>query len=76
MNFVYGFFETFAVVDATTKGGPAGATTTLVYKVYLDGFVSLDLGASAAQSIILMVLALMLTIVQFRFVEQRVKYSV
>jgi sn-glycerol 3-phosphate transport system permease protein len=76
VNFVYGFFETFAVVDATTKGGPAGATTTLVYKVYLDGFVSLDLGASAAQSIILMALALMLTIVQFRFVEQRVKYSV
>jgi sn-glycerol 3-phosphate transport system permease protein len=76
VNFVYGFFETFAVVDATTRGGPAGATTILVYKVYLDGFVSLDLGASAAQSIILMALALALTFVQFRFIEQRVKYSI
>jgi sn-glycerol 3-phosphate transport system permease protein len=76
VNFVYGFFETFAVVDATTRGGPAGATTILVYKVYLDGFVSLDIGSSAAQSIILMGLALALTFVQFRFIERRVKYSV
>jgi len=76
VNLVYGLFETFAVVDATTKGGPAGATTILVYKVYLDGFVSLDLGSSAAQSLILMSLALALTFVQFRFIEQRVRYSV
>ena len=76
VNLVYGLFETFAVVDATTKGGPAGATTILVYKVYLDGFVSLDLGSSAAQSLILMTLALVLTFVQFRFIEQRVRYSV
>src|SRR3954468_5963892 len=76
VNLVYGLFETFAVVDATTKGGPAGATTILVYKVYLDGFVSLDLGSSAAQSLILMTLALALTFVQFRFIEQRVRYSV
>lgn len=76
VNFVYCFFETFAIVDATTRGGPAGATSILVYKVYLDGFVSLDLGASAAQSIILMALALALTFVQFRYIEQRVKYSV
>lgn len=75
VNFVYGLFETFAVVDATTKGGPAGATTTLVYKVYQDGFVSLDLGSSAAQSLILMVLALLLTFVQFRVVERRVRYE-
>ena len=73
VNLVYGLFETFAVVDATTKGGPAGATTILVYKVYLDGFVSLDLGSSAAQSLILMTLALMLTFVQFRFIERRVE---
>ena len=66
INFVYGFFDTFAVIDATTRGGPAGATTTMVYKVYQDGFVSLDLGSSAAQSIVLMVLALALTFVQFR----------
>jgi sn-glycerol 3-phosphate transport system permease protein len=76
INFVYGFFDTFAVVDATTRGGPAGATTTMVYKVYQDGFVSLDLGASAAQSIILMALALALTFVQFRFLESRVRYAV
>ena len=76
INFVYGFFDTFAVIDATTRGGPAGATTTMVYKVYQDGFVSLDLGSSAAQSIILMVLALALTFVQFRFLEARVRYAV
>ena len=76
VNLVYGLFETFAVVDATTRGGPAGATTILVYKVYQDGFVSLDLGASAAQSIILMALALALTFVQFRFIERRVNYGV
>ena len=76
VNFVYGLFETFPVVDATTRGGPAGATTTLVYKVYLDGFVSLDLGSSAAQSLILMALALALTFVQFRVIERRVSYAV
>jgi sn-glycerol 3-phosphate transport system permease protein len=76
VNLVYGLFETFAIVDATTKGGPAGATTTLVYKVYLDGFVSLDLGSSAAQSIVLMALALGLTFVQFRFIDGRVRYAV
>ena len=76
MNFVYGFFETFAIVDATTRGGPAGATSILVYKVYQDGFVTLDLGSSAAQSVVLMALALFLTFAQFRFVERRVNYSV
>ncbi|WP_262298107.1 ABC transporter permease subunit [Microvirga sesbaniae] len=76
INFVYGLFETFAIVDATTRGGPAGATSILVYKVYLDGFVTLDLGSSAAQSVVLMVLALLLTIAQFRYVERRVNYSV
>src|SRR5918993_587487 len=76
INFVYGFFDTFAVIDATTRGGPAGATTTMVYKVYQDGFVSLDLGSSAAQSIILMALALGLTFVQFRYLESRVRYAV
>ena len=69
-------FETFAIVDATTRGGPAGATSILVYKVYLDGFVTLDLGSSAAQSVVLMALALFLTFAQFRFVERRVNYSV
>jgi sn-glycerol 3-phosphate transport system permease protein len=76
INFVYGLFETFAIVDATTRGGPAGATSILVYKVYQDGFVTLDLGSSAAQSVVLMALALFLTFAQFRFVERRVNYSV
>lgn len=76
INFVYGLFETFAIIDATTVGGPARATTILVYKVYLDGFVSLDLGSSAAQSLILMIFALLLTYFQFRFIERRVNYAV
>jgi len=58
------------------RGGPAGATSILVYKVFLDGFVTLDLGSSAAQSVVLMALALLLTFAQFRFVERRVNYSV
>ncbi len=76
INFVYGLFETFAIIDATTRGGPAGATSILVYKVYQDGFVTLDLGSSAAQSVVLMALALLLTFAQFRFVERRVNYNV
>jgi len=76
MNFVYGFFEIFAIVDAVTQGGPAGATNVLVFKVYIDGFVNLDLGASAAQSVILMIFALLMTLLQFRYVERRVSYDV
>jgi sn-glycerol 3-phosphate transport system permease protein len=75
MNFVYGFFEVFAIIDAVTRGGPAGATNVLVYKVYTDGFVNLDLGSSAAQSVILMAFALMMTLLQFRYVERRVNYD-
>ncbi len=76
INFVYGLFETFAIIDTTTGGGPAGSTTILVYKVYQDGFVSLDLGSSSAQSLILMAFALLLTYAQFRFIERRVTYAV
>jgi sn-glycerol 3-phosphate transport system permease protein len=76
INFVYGLFDTFAIIDATTRGGPAGATSILVYKVYQDGFVNLDMGSSAAQSVILMILALALTFAQFRLVERRVNYAV
>ncbi|WP_414474880.1 ABC transporter permease subunit [Microvirga sp. M2] len=76
INFVYGLFDTFAIVDAATRGEPAGSTSILVYKVYQDGFVSLDMGASAAQSVILMILALALTFAQFRLVERRVNYAV
>src|SRR5437763_12475862 len=76
MNFVYGFFETFAIVDAVTHGGPGGATMILVYKVYIDGFVHINLGSSAAQSVLMMLFALALTIVQFRYVERNVNYDV
>lgn len=74
VNIVYTLFETFAVIDATTEGGPAQATTILVYKVFKDGFVGLNFGSSAAQSVILMGLVVVLTFVQFRFVERRVTY--
>jgi sn-glycerol 3-phosphate transport system permease protein len=74
VNVVYTLFETFAVIDATTEGGPAQATNILVYKVFRDGFVGLDFGSSAAQSVILMGLVIVLTVIQFRFVERRVTY--
>ncbi|GAB2786649.1 sn-glycerol-3-phosphate ABC transporter permease UgpA [Halomonas shantousis] len=74
MNVVYAFFETFGTIDATTSGGPGGATRTLVYKVYEDGFVGQDQGASAAQSVLLMLLVGVLTLIQFRYVERKVQY--
>jgi sn-glycerol 3-phosphate transport system permease protein len=74
VNIVYAFFDTFGVIDATTQGGPAQATQILVYKVYHDGVKAADLGGSSAQSVILMVIVIVLTAVQFRFVEKRVQY--
>jgi len=74
VNVVYAFFETFGVIDATTQGGPAGATQILVYKVYYDGVKAADLGGSSAQSVILMFIVIALTVVQFRYVERRVQY--
>jgi len=75
INIVYAFFETFAIVDAATQGGPGKATSILVYKVYYDGFKGMDLGSSAAQSVVLMAIVISLTIVQFRYVEKKVQYS-
>ena len=75
INIVYAFFETFAIVDAATQGGPGRATTILVYKVYYDGFKGMDLGSSAAQSVVLMAIVVALTVVQFRYVEKKVQYS-
>src|SRR5574343_1296145 len=72
INVVYAFFDTFAIVDATTHGGPGKDTAILVYKVYYDGFKAMDLGGSAAQSVVLMVIVVALTVVQFRFVEKKV----
>ena len=74
INIVYAFFDTFAIVDATTHGGPGQATSILVYKVYYDGFKAMDLGSSAAQSVVLMTIVIALTVVQFRFVEKKVNY--
>ncbi len=74
VNVVYAFFDTFGIVHATTAGGPAKATEILVYKVFNDGFIGLDLGGSAAQSVILMLIVIGLTVVQFRYVERRVEY--
>jgi len=74
VNIVYAFFDTFGVIDATTQGGPAGATQILVYKVYYDGVKAADLGGSSAQSVILMVIVIALTVVQFRYIERKVQY--
>jgi sn-glycerol 3-phosphate transport system permease protein len=74
VNVVYAFFDTFGVIHAVTKGGPAKATEILVYKVFNDGFIGLDLGGSAAQSVILMIIVISLTVVQFKFIERRVHY--
>ena len=74
INIVYAFFDTFGIIDAATQGGPGQSTSILVYKVYQDGFKALDLGGSAAQSVILMLIVVALTVVQFRYVEKKVQY--
>ncbi|RZL90666.1 MAG: sn-glycerol-3-phosphate ABC transporter permease UgpA [Variovorax sp.] len=74
INIVYAFFDTFAIVDAATQGGPGKDTAILVYKVYYDGFKAMDLGGSAAQSVVLMAIVVTLTVIQFRFVEKKVNY--
>jgi len=74
INIVYAFFDTFAIVDATTQGGPGQDTKILVYKVFYDGFKGMDLGSSAAQSVVLMVIVITLTVIQFAYVEKKVKY--
>ncbi len=74
VNIVYAFFDTFGVIDATTQGGPGGATQILVYKVYYDGVKAADLGGSSAPSVILMAIVIALTVVQFRYIERKVQY--
>lgn len=74
VNLTYAFFDTFGIIDALTKGGPAKATETLIYRAYVDGRVNLDLGASSAQSVVLMLAVVALTALQFRFIERRVHY--
>lgn len=74
INMVYSFFDTFAIIDATTQGGPGKDTATLVYRVYFDGFRGMDFGSSAAQSVVLMVMVIALTVIQFKFIEKKVNY--
>jgi sn-glycerol 3-phosphate transport system permease protein len=74
VNIVYAFFDTFGVIHAITEGGPNDATNIMVFKVYHDGFLSLDLGGSAAQSVILMIVVISLTVMQFRYIERKVHY--
>jgi sn-glycerol 3-phosphate transport system permease protein len=74
VNLVYAFFDTFGIIHAVTSGGPARATETLVFKLFNDGFVGLNLGSSAVQSVILMAIVIGLTVIQFRYIERRVQY--
>ena len=74
INMVYAFFDTFAIIDATTQGGPGKDTATLVYRVYFDGFRGMDFGGAAAQSVVLMAIVICLTVLQFRYVEKKVQY--
>lgn len=74
VNIVYAFFDTYGIIDTVTSGGPAKATEILVYKVYYDGVIALNLGSSAAQSVILMAIVVVLTAIQFRYVEKKVHY--
>ncbi len=74
INITYAFFETFGIIDTTTRGAPGGATTTLVFKVFQDGFRGADIGGSSAQSVVLMLMVLGLTVIQFRFIERKVHY--
>ncbi len=74
VNIIYSFFDTFGVIHAITQGGPGRATTTLMYRLYRDGWINLDLGGSSAQSVLLMSAVILLTVIQFRFIERRVHY--
>jgi sn-glycerol 3-phosphate transport system permease protein len=74
INVIYAFFDTFGVIQVMTQGGPARETATMVYKVYNDGFVGLDFSSSAAQSVILMLIVIGLTFVQFKYIDKKVHY--
>ena len=71
INIIYVFFDTFAIIDALTQGGPGKATSTLVYRIYFDGFKAMDYGGSAAQSVVLMGFVLILTVIQFRYIDKK-----
>lgn len=75
MNLIYGFFETFGIIHVMTHGGPGNSTTNLIYKVYQDGFIGMDIGSSSAQSVLLMFMVVGLTLAQFKFIENKVHYK-
>ncbi|MDP3267562.1 MAG: ABC transporter permease subunit [Legionella sp.] len=75
MNLIYGFFDTFGIIQVMTHGGPGNSTTNLIYKVYEDGFEGMDLGSSSAQSVLLMIMVVLITLLQFRYLEKRVHYE-
>jgi len=75
MTIIFSFFESFGIIHAVTQGGPGGSTNILVYKVYQDGFIGLNLGSSSAQSIVLMFLIILITVLQFKYVERKVQYT-
>jgi sn-glycerol 3-phosphate transport system permease protein len=75
MNLIYSFFDSFGIIDVMTNGGPGNSTTSLIYKVYKDGFVGMDPGSSSAQSVMLMFIVIGLTLVQFRYLEKKVHYE-
>jgi sn-glycerol 3-phosphate transport system permease protein len=75
MNLMYGFFDTFGIIHVMTHGGPGNSTTNMMYKVYQDGFEGMDLGSSSAQSVILMVVVMLVSLVQFKYLEKKVHYA-
>jgi sn-glycerol 3-phosphate transport system permease protein len=75
MNLIYGFFETFGIIQVMTHGGPGNSTTNLIYKVYQDGFEGMDLGGSSAQSVLLMVMVILVSLIQFKYLEKKVHYE-
>lgn len=75
MNLIYGFFDTFGIIQIMTHGGPGNSTTNLIYKVYQDGFEGMDLGSSSAQSVVLMILVIIVFLVQFKYLEKKVHYE-
>lgn len=74
MNVIYAFFDTFGIIDILTHGGPGNTTTTVIYKIYQDGFINMDLGSAAAQSVILMIMLIGITLFQFHYIEKKVHY--
>ncbi len=75
MNLIYGLFDTFGIIQVMTHGGPGDSTTNLIYKVYVDGFEGMDLGSSSAQSVLLMIIVIMVSLVQFRYLDKKVHYK-